>query len=152
MKIATKYCGDVEIDPLAVIAFPSGIPGFEQEKEFVLLDLPSASSVLFQTLQSVTEPSLAFIVLNPYMLTTDYEFKLDDTTIEGLHIKNKEEIGVFAIVSVDDPFESSVLNLKAPIIINHTERIGKQFIIPLDTYDKKTPLLSLINKGVKEGS
>lgn len=152
MKLETKYAGEITIDHRTIITFPAGIPGFEEERSFVLIELPNMESAIFQTLQSVTTPTLAFIVVNPYMLTKDYEFKLDEATIERLQITNKEKIGVFSIVAVKDPFEQSTLNLKAPIIINHSERIGKQFIIPTDTYKTKTPLSSFIQTDVKGDS
>ncbi len=152
MELATKYCGKMIIDARAIITFPAGIPGFEEERSFVLIELPQMGSTIFQTLQSVTTPSLAFIVVNPYMLTRDYEFTLDDATIERLRITEKEELGVFSVVALKDPFEKSTLNLKAPIIINYKAQMGKQFIIPTDAYETKTPLSSFVQNDVKGDS
>ena len=39
MKIKTAYLGEVEIDPSQILQFEHGIPGFEEEKQFVLLPI-----------------------------------------------------------------------------------------------------------------
>src|SRR5699024_11573124 len=71
MKLGTKYGGEIIIDHSHIIQFPAGIPGFEEEKEFVLMDMSHVGNVAFQALQSIHTPSLAFIVIDPYMLTRD---------------------------------------------------------------------------------
>lgn len=152
MQLQTKYLGKVHIDPSTEIYFSAGLPGFEEEKTFVLLDMSHVDSVIFQTLQSTTTPSLAFIVVSPYMLTKEFEFELDDGTVEGLQIENKEDVLVCTIITVHNPFNQSTLNLKAPILINTQKRIGKQYIISTDTYATKTPLASFVDSGSKENS
>lgn len=149
MNLQTKYGGEVTIDPESIIGFPSGIPGFEDEKQFILLEMSSLGAVAFQTLQSTKTPSLAFIVIDPYVLTSAYEFKLDDAIVEHIELKNKEDVTIRAIVTIKSPFEKSTLNLKAPIVINKHQNIGKQFIIHTDTYATQTQLSSLVRSEVK---
>lgn len=152
MKLSTKYGGDVTINPENIIHFPSGIPGFETEKEFVLMEMSNIGTVVFQVLQSVTTPALAFIVIDPYVLTNTYEFRLDDAIIERIKLDGKEDVSVRALVTVKSPFEESTLNLKAPIIINQRKKIGKQFIIENGTYATKTPLSSFVQSETKGDS
>src|SRR5699024_7712639 len=84
MIIKTKYLGNMQISQSKIIKFPSGIPGFLEELEFALLDLPG--NPIFQTLQSLKTPELAFIVVNPYHFYRDYEFKLEKNILELLQI------------------------------------------------------------------
>jgi len=132
MKIHTKYFGEMEIDPSKQIQFPKGLPGFNEEKEFVLLDMPSAP--LFQVLQSVKTDYVAFITANPHALYPKYSFRLDHNTMEQLAIQSQEEVVALSIITLKDPFEQSTMNLKAPIIINSRAKLGKQFILNTDDY------------------
>ena len=61
MLLDTKYLGEVEIDEEMIIQFESGIPGFQEEKEFAILDIPGND--LIQMMQSVKNSELAFLLL-----------------------------------------------------------------------------------------
>lgn len=149
MKIRTKYGGEIIIDQSHIIQFPAGIPGFEEEKEFVLMNMSHVGNVAFQALQSIQTPSLSFIVIDPYVFTNTYEFTLDDATIERIIIKDIEDITVRLIVTVHTSFKESTLNLKAPIVINTREKKGKQFIIETNEYATKSPLASFVSADIK---
>lgn len=138
MMIETKYLGNVEIDKSKVLTFPSGLPGFIEEKEFVLLNFPGSET--FQILQSVGNKELAFIVTNPYHFYNDYEFKLDEQIRENLKIKHTEDVLVLAIVTLKESISQSTMNLKAPLIINREQKCGKQYILNDQTYSMKTLL------------
>lgn len=148
MELQTKYLGKIKIKNTDIITFSSGIPGFQEEREFVLLNLPGEDSTgLFQVLQSVKTAELAFIITNPYYFYEDYGFKLSESLLKSLEIKSKEEVTVLSIVTVKDPFPESTINLKAPIIINHEKRLGKQYILDAEKYQTKSPLSIEAAKG-----
>ncbi|MBP2078911.1 flagellar assembly protein FliW [Oceanobacillus polygoni] len=138
MNIQTKYLGEVAIDERKIIHFSTGIPGFPDETAFVLMDLPDTP--IFQILQAVRTPSIAFIVANPYQIYPDYSLQLDDNLIESLQIKDEKEVAVLSIVTLKQPFQTSTLNLKAPIIINTNHRQGKQYILNTDAYSSQAPI------------
>lgn len=138
MELATKYLGTVEVDESKFIRFPNGLPGFPDEKEFVLLDLPG--NELFQLLQSTKTEGLAFVITNPYFYYKDYQFKLEEDILETLEIKTEEEVAVFAIVTLNKPFADSTLNLRAPVIINTRTLIGKQYILHDNKYSSKASI------------
>lgn len=146
MNIGTKYLGDIQIAEENIITFPSGLPGFSDEHKFVLLNIPSEATDTFQVLQSVKTTELAFIVTNPYYFYQDYEFTLEDGIIEQLKIAEKEDVIVLAIVTLQEPFEESTINLKAPLIINYKENLGKQYILHTDMYKTRTPLSVSLSK------
>lgn len=145
--IQTKYVGEVTIDPSQCITFPAGLPGFAEETTFVLLNIPGNS--VFQVLQSVTSPKIAFIVTDPYYFYKKYVFELDDNLLETLHITAEKDVVVFTIVTVEDPFEKSTLNLKAPLIIHSENRTGKQYILHEEEYPTKAPIRSGFSGEVK---
>lgn len=130
MKITTAYMGEVEINPSQIIKFEHGLPGFEEEKEFVQLQLSEEST--FQVLQSVKTAGLAFIITSPYAIIVDYSFELDESVIQALDINNDNEVAVFVIVSLKDTLENSTVNLKAPIVLNIENQKAKQIILEED--------------------
>src|SRR5699024_4124575 len=138
MFIQTKYLGEIEIVEEKIIYFDTGIPGFSNETKFVILDLPG--NKLIQILQSVQTAELAFIVTNPHYFYQDYHFTLDDHIIETLHITEEKDIVVLSIMTIQEPFHSSTINLQAPLIINLKNKRAKQYILPHNTYEMKAQI------------
>lgn len=141
MIINTKYLGKLSIKESDILTFVNGLPGFQDEIKFVLLNLSGELTSAFQILQSVKTPELAFIVTNPYYFYKDYELKLEEPIIEQLNITKEGDVTVLSIVTLKEPFSKSTMNLKAPLIINHDKRLGKQYILQTDNYDTRTPLI-----------
>ena len=136
--IQTKYLGEVEISEDKIVHFESGIPGFENEKRFVLLDIDE--KIIFQILQSVETKNLAFFVVNPYLLFEDYSIDLNDSIIESLDIREEKDVVVLSIMTLKEPFSESTVNLKAPLIINLKNKRGKQYILQDDTYSMRVTI------------
>ncbi|MFD1849020.1 flagellar assembly protein FliW [Oceanobacillus bengalensis] len=148
MKMQTKYLGEIDIKEDKIIKFPTGIPGFLDETEFVLLDFPD--NTFLQILQAVKTANTAFIVTNPFLIYQDYTFELDDSILEALKIRAVEDVITLSIATIRNPFEMSTLNLKAPIIINSKEMIGKQYIFGEEDYPIKASFVPpKVKKGVK---
>jgi len=145
MKLKTAYMGEVEIETKNILKFEHGIPGFEKEKGFVLL--PIEENSIFQVLQSVRTESLAFIITSPYAITENYNLELDESIIRALEIKNENEVAVFAIVSLKDTLDNSTANLKAPIILNTTNKKAKQLILDKQAYSIRHQLSLESTKG-----
>lgn len=132
MLVETKYLGEMEIDEEKIIQFASGLPGFQDETKFVVLDIPG--NELLQILQSIETPDLAFFVTSPHYFYKDYTFKLDEHIVEALKITNQKEVVILSIMTIKEPFSSSTINLQAPIIINSAAKSGKQFILNDEKY------------------
>ncbi len=127
MNIQTKFHGEIGVQSDQLWNFPKGIPGFEDEKEFVLL--PIEGNNIFQVLQSTNSLAVAFIVTNPYTLVEDYSFDIDEPTIEMLNIEKPEDVFVLGILTLKQPFETSTINLQAPLIFQMNNRTAKQMIL-----------------------
>lgn len=138
MRIQTKYLGEAEIERSQVIKFTGGLPGFHDETEFIIMDIPGNAG--FQILQSITSAATAFIVTNPHQIYPEYTFELDDQVLEHLQINSEKEIIVLTTVTIQEPFKKSTLNLKAPIIINPVSKRGKQYIISSGDYPTKAAI------------
>ncbi|MED4917423.1 flagellar assembly protein FliW [Geobacillus thermodenitrificans] len=134
MNIDTKYHGTVVVKEEDIIHFPHGLPGFADEKRFVLLPLADTPFVI---LQSVDTPALGFVLIEPFSYFPSYEFELDETTVEQLEIESERDVAVYVILTVADPFDYTTANLQAPVVIHTRKRLGKQVILTNTTYRTK---------------
>ncbi|GAE95060.1 flagellar assembly factor FliW [Gracilibacillus boraciitolerans JCM 21714] len=144
MLIETKYFGEIAVKEEEVIHFPQGIPGFAEEKDFVLLSFEESG--LFQVLQSTNAVDPAFVVVDPFLFVKDYQFKLDDTTLKQLAIKDENDLRVLVIVTVKDPLTTSTANLHAPVVINQKEKLAKQYITKNQQYTTKETIFNTSSK------
>lgn len=138
MIIKTKFLGEVEIREEDIIIFPDGILGFEDSRQFILLDIPD--NEFFKILQDVEREYVSFIVTDPFKFKEDYEMEVQDNELLKINIRKKEQIATINIVTLSDVFEKSTMNLLAPIIMNTENRIGKQFVLSDVSYSTKHPL------------
>ncbi|KAA6447919.1 flagellar assembly protein FliW [Bacillus atrophaeus] len=138
MFIKTKYHGQTNVKEEQMIVFESGLPGFSEEKQFVILPLSEDSP--FVVLQSVVTENLAFIVVSPFVFFKGYEFDLSESAAELLEIENIEDIEVMTILTMEEPFEKSTANLLAPIIVNRKNMLAKQVVLHNSSYTTKHPI------------
>ncbi len=134
--IQTKYHGEIEINKEEILHFEKGIPGFLDEKEFVILPL-SDDDQTFSIMQSVNTSYAAFVITNPFNFFQDYEFKLDDSVLEELGIKSEKDVLTYSILTIEAPFNKTTANLQAPVIINAANHKAKQVILNDGNYKTK---------------
>lgn len=136
MKLITKNFGEIEIDEEKIIHFPEGILGFEEEKEFVVINDEDEESP-FGWLQAIENPELAFVIINPFFVYPNYDIVIPETAQKKLKIQDKNDLIIYSIVVVPKDIEKMTANLIGPIIINTKEMIGKQVILDDDRYSTK---------------
>src|SRR2546427_12508766 len=83
--ILTKYFGSIEYQEADVVRFPCGLPAFEQETEFVLLEPPSRAPMVF--LQSLPQSSLCFLALSILSIAPDYSLAVTAEDLQSLHLE-----------------------------------------------------------------
>lgn len=133
MLLETKHFGEIEYEQGSIICFDSGLPGFENDKKFIIIDSPEEQSI-FKWLQSIDEPMLAFAIVNPFLIKADYDFDISDEDAKILEIDNAEDIVVYSILVVPEELTKVSMNLKAPVIINARKRKGAQIVLDTDKY------------------
>jgi flagellar assembly factor FliW len=142
MIIETKYQGEIEIGSEEIINFERGIPGFEDEKNFVIL--PFAEETPFYILQSTKTSELAFVMTEPFLYFKGYEVELSNELIEELAIEKENDVLVFSILTVQEPFEKTTVNLQAPIVVNRNHQKGKQVVLNNTNTNYKTKHLLFV--------
>lgn len=120
------------------MTFKKGLPGFETLTKFQLTNLEGNEK--FKILQSL-EDEVSFVTTNPFDIYTEYEINLNEETIKELDIKDGHDVLVLSIITLGKSLESSTMNLKAPIVINIKNNLGRQYILQSDNYKTKHPLI-----------
>lgn len=138
MKINTKYHGEKDIQEKDLLFFANGLPGFEEEKQFVLLDFPD--NHVFFALQSVQTPELSFVVTDPFSFFIDYKIELDDATVKTLDIEQPDDVTLLLVLTVQEPFDQTTANLQAPIVINKQDKKARQIILTGTPYETRHSL------------
>jgi flagellar assembly factor FliW len=125
VQVATKAYGLIDVDERQKVTFPAGLFGFEQFKEYLLLD---AERQPFYWLQSVDVEQVAFILIDPFLFRPDYEVDVDDGELRDIGLSDPQMALTFSIVTI--PAEGPMTaNLQGPLIINRESRLGKQAIL-----------------------
>jgi flagellar assembly factor FliW len=145
MKINTRHFGEIEILEDKIITFKEGIPSFEDVRKYVLIDSGDVESP-FKWLQSVDRPTLAFAIVDPFLIKKDYEINIDDNTLKTLGIEKGEDVEVFAIVVVPEDVSKMTMNLKAPVVINRKNREGMQVVLDTDKYGVRHYILDELRR------
>ncbi|WP_110112534.1 flagellar assembly protein FliW [Bacillus sp. CGMCC 1.16541] len=138
MNIKTKYHGSMEVKKQDILHFHDGLPGFVEEKTFIVL--PLGDDNVFYFLQSTQTPNLGFVITNPFLFFKEYDFELDTSHLQKLEIKDEEHVAVYTILTMTDQIEQSTANLQAPIVINTKTNKAKQIILTNTSYKTKHSL------------
>lgn len=136
MILNTKHFGEIEVEEDKIIHFPEGILGFEEEKQFIIINNEDEKSP-FHWLQSVANPNLAFVIINPFFVYPNYDIVIPKSAQEKLEIEEKKDVAIYSIVVVPEDMEKMTANLLGPIVININKKLGKQVILDDERYTTK---------------
>ena len=125
MKLFTRDLGEIEIDEKDIVTFTGPIFGFEKYRRFVFLYQEEIVEN-FIWLQSVEEPELCFILVQPDLVTDDYQPQLPK---EAKTLLGDGDWMCWLIVSLREPFQDSTVNLRSPIVVNPELRQAAQFVL-----------------------
>lgn len=103
-----------------------GILGFEQMKNYLLIANPEEEP--FRWLQVKDNTSLAFVVIDPFLVVPDYHPDIPQSDVEFLGLANPAEAALLNIVTLHGS-NSATINLKGPVVVNRTTGVGKQVIL-----------------------
>src|SRR5262245_17642730 len=125
-------------DSDTVLHLPEGMLGFSRLTRYVLVRDESLHPFLW--LRCVDDPDLAFPVVDPQLIEKDYLSLIPAKELSSLKIRNRSELLVLVVAILrQEPGESSV-NLKAPLLINHTKMIGRQIILTESDSNMRAPM------------
>jgi flagellar assembly factor FliW len=140
-EIRTTRYGELEtvtISESDVIEFPEGVPGFERHQRFAMI--VDQKLAPFSWLQSLHDPLVGFLVIEPGLLVTDYSFDISDPDAELLGLTDPSEARVLSILVVPEDVRAMTANLQAPLILNPEKRIAKQVILTDERFPLRYPV------------
>ena len=138
-KITTRF-GEIEYNPENLLKFPAGLIGFPNLRNFIVM--PNKKEGPLFWIQSIDDPSFAFVLTDPTNFFLDYHVAPDNIERQLLHIDENEPYYVLTVVTVP-PDQDITLNLAAPIIFSPKTNRALQVILENSTYTSKTPLPKL---------
>ncbi len=127
MKWNNRQFGEMEYDDKHVVNFPGGLIGFEENTRFVIVN--DEESEPFRWLVSLQDPELSFPLID-----------LGSTKIISGKYFPQENVTLFAVASIKERVDDSTVNLKSPIVIDNTNRNGRQVVLEDDSLNVRTPL------------
>jgi flagellar assembly factor FliW len=140
----SAHFGRLEYAPLSTLAFSEGLPGFEEERNFLLVEQPCHHPLVF--LQSVTTPALCFPALPIRVVEPRYQPFLSAADLQLLGFAEQPIIGedavVLTLVAVHE--QDPTANLLAPVVINLRTRAAAQCIDADLRYSHRHPLLPVL--------
>lgn len=126
--------GAIEYHEDQVITFIDGILGFPGLRRYVLLEHKKG---VFMWLQCLEEPSLAFLVVDPWLFFPDYSPEIPDEDVEALELKEPYNFSVFCFVTVPSDPRKMTVNLKGPTVVNLNTRKAKQVVLLNQEYSTR---------------
>jgi flagellar assembly factor FliW len=80
------------------------------------------------TLDNERKVKIQLVNIN-YLNKLALNFDIDDEIIKKLKVENKEDFEIYFCLVIQNPIEDSIVNLMAPVLINHKEKILGQYLI-----------------------
>ncbi len=136
MRINTKRFGELDIEPAKVVIFPKGLIGFPDYRSFVPVSLRGIDESL-KWLQSVDDPALGFVTLDPKAMFADYDPELCPRELMLLGHASPRDLIMQVVVTVPEDTKKTTANLQAPLVINPVARLGMQVIAVSPQYTTK---------------
>jgi flagellar assembly factor FliW len=127
----TRLFGAIEYHESWIVSFPFGLPGFEQETHFVLLERPEWTPLVF--LQSLHRAPLCFLAAPVAVLDPGYALSVTREDLERLGLREdqqtvpSEQLLCLALLCAPEngPLTG---NLLAPVVVNLRNRTAVQAV------------------------
>ena len=124
VRFDTSRFGSLEVSEERIIHFSQGLLGFPTLTRYVLMDYQDTP---VKWLQAVDDPDVAFIVMEPTQLVSDYTVTLEEGARQALKFDDEEDLAMLTIVRVEDG--KVYPNLKGPLLFNARLRLGIQCVL-----------------------
>ena len=130
--------GTLEINDDSVLTFPSGLLGFPESRRYVILDHDTEAP--FKWLQSLDEPALAFVIIDPDLLLADYHIELAGDALAEVQGNEESDLATAVILTIpsEDPGRMTA-NLRGPLLMNQRTKLCKQLVLS-DEFPTRHPL------------
>lgn len=128
----TKFHGSIPYEPRQVLRVPQGLFGFPDEKDFLLLELPSTHPLVF--IQSTHSQNLCFLALPVQIVDPTYKLSLRPEDLFALGYSEDapprmgKDLLCLAILTTGED-RAATANLAAPLVVDIAAHRGVQAIV-----------------------
>jgi flagellar assembly factor FliW len=129
-----------ETAEMPVLEFVAPMPGFPEQRRYVLVRLEDAG-VLY-SLTSIEVPDLRFLVVPPAPFFPGYAVDVDDDVLVALGLPEAEDLLVLLVITAGDTLADTTANLMAPIIVNQRTHCAVQLVLGNSGLPVRAPLLA----------
>jgi len=139
----SAYFGTLNLEKAAILSFPQGLPGFENERQFAAIQIPGQHPLIY--LQSVATPDLCLLTFPVGTIDSNYSLQVsaEDRDVLQLPLTNSPEqtdnLLALAIVAID-PDAGATANLAAPLVVNLHNHLALQSLQPNAALSYNFPL------------
>ena len=137
-RVETAF-GTFDVAAGDIVSFPAGLPGFEECRRFVVLS--SRELEPFKCLQSVEGPSASFLAVDPRRAFPDYRCALSD--VDRVRLGEPDEATLVWLAIVTVTAEETIVNLRAPVVVNPARMLGYQLMPSNSLYPLRYELTQL---------
>lgn len=146
MDVKTKIGATVSVDENHILNFPEGLFGFELYHNYAIFDSEYSP---FMWMQSLEDSNLAFLIVDPFLICSDYELDVDDKTLLKIGITSPKDVIVMSIVTIPKDGSAVTANLQGPIIINRNNKQCMQAVLNSTQWTTKFDIIKALKS--KEG-
>jgi flagellar assembly factor FliW len=147
MQLNTKLFGEITVEQDKIIKFESGLPGFENLREFLLVIIEQTKPIFW--LQAIEE-DIALPVISPFDVDPAYSPTIDDEVFNDISLDKEEDLLVLAVARIPEELSLMTANLAAPILINSVAGKGCQVLAEGDDYQIRQPVFEVLLKKSEE--
>ncbi|MBF0455030.1 MAG: flagellar assembly protein FliW [Magnetococcales bacterium] len=128
MEVQDTRFGTLKVNEEEIITLNGGLMGFPMSSRYIMFPYSEDSS--FFWLQSIDEPEIAFIVINPFDFFNDLVFEVADSDAASIGLERGEDVEIFTLVTIPDGTpEEMRTNLAGPVVVNVNNRQGRQILV-----------------------
>ena len=143
MEIITKDNRKIDVPDERILEIPEGLLGFEEYKKYALYE---SDFEPFLWLQSIENQKLAFLIIDPFLICSDYETDIDDETLAKIEISKPEEIIIMTIVTIPIDGSPITANFQGPLVINKNNKKCIQAILTDNRWSTKVRIVDVLNQ------
>jgi flagellar assembly factor FliW len=139
-SVKTRNFGSINVRSDQIIYLEPGLLGFTQYHRYLLIEHNREAPFLW--LQCLDNPDLAFVVIDPRVLLSDYQPGPVAQVMRELEVERHEDFKILVILTIPPgkPQEMTA-NLMGPVVINLKTRQGKQLVLEDSRYNHKHRVL-----------
>ena len=138
-SIDTHRLGTVEYSEESVLEFPVGLPAFDSDTRFILVERPDLAPVIF--LQSLVHADLCFFAVPAECVDPSFTLRAPDEELAllGDAAPNPGDLLCLALLTFREE-QPPTANMMGPVVIHRGTRRGRQIIQYDSGYSFEYPL------------